>query len=156
MKTIKILICLLLCLNLTVFGQQTCTSSGGDINSSAGSVSFSIGQVNYITSVGSGGSSSQGVQQVYDISVGENSKEMKLTLSAFPNPIMNYLLVKSDYDKYTDLNYMLFDAQGRIQLKGKFNAKEIMIDLRGLISELYILKIFNMNEEVSTIKIIKE
>ena len=47
--------------------QQEIVAIGGDINSSGGSVSFSIGQVEYVTESDGAIYSCEGVQQPYEI-----------------------------------------------------------------------------------------
>ena len=48
--------------------QQNTVGTGGTAIGSGGSVSYSIGQLDYITASGSGGSASQGMQQVFKVS----------------------------------------------------------------------------------------
>ena len=53
----------------TTSAQQNTVASGGMATGSGGSVSYSIGQIDYITATGTGGTASQGVQQVYRLTI---------------------------------------------------------------------------------------
>ena len=67
--------------------QEAPVASGGEATGSGGSVSYSIGQVSYLTNSGSGGTIGEGVQQPYEIQtldVVENYKDLSIVL--FPNP----------------------------------------------------------------------
>ncbi|MBT3920140.1 MAG: hypothetical protein HOF24_07130, partial [Flavobacteriaceae bacterium] len=61
-----ILFCLLITVEFT-FAQSALTASGGEAVGAGGSLSYTIGQVDYIQASGSGGTASQGVQQAFTI-----------------------------------------------------------------------------------------
>ncbi|MBT3920138.1 MAG: hypothetical protein HOF24_07115, partial [Flavobacteriaceae bacterium] len=61
-----ILFCLLITVEFT-FAQAALTASGGEAVGAGGSLSYTIGQVDYIQASGSGGTASQGVQQAFTI-----------------------------------------------------------------------------------------
>ena len=48
-----------------LLAQQNSVSAGGDVSGSGGTVSFSVGQIDYLSITGAGGSVAQGVQQPY-------------------------------------------------------------------------------------------
>ena len=55
------------CLSISLHAQQGFSTTGGEASGTAGSSSFSVGQMAYSTYAGSNGSVAQGVQQTYDI-----------------------------------------------------------------------------------------
>ncbi len=55
--------------NYSLLGQETITSAGGNTTGSAGSVSYTVGQIIFSTFSGANGSVIQGVQQPYEISI---------------------------------------------------------------------------------------
>ena len=65
----KLLYLLLLLVGFTIQAQQAVLGSGSDASGSAGSLSYSIGQVVYTTNSGSGFTLAQGVQQPTDATV---------------------------------------------------------------------------------------
>ena len=78
---------------LQLQAQNNSVTAGGDASGSGGSISYSIGQVDYIQATGSGGTANQGVQQPIEIYVLGNDEFSNIELSAviFPNPTSNYV-----------------------------------------------------------------
>ena len=68
-KKAKLIVVLFLILVLTGLQAQECIpTTGGNASGSEGSVSYTIGQIVYITNVGTNSSLAQGVQQPFEIS----------------------------------------------------------------------------------------
>ena len=137
--------------------QQSVNSSGGNATGSGGTVSYSIGQVVYTTNSGNSGNVTQGVQQAYEIiSVGINENEPKISLSVFPNPIAeNLILQVNDFERST-LNFQLCDMQGKQLSKGQIIAKQTQINTASLSNATYFIHVVNQeNQKVHTFKIIK-
>ena len=96
--------------------QDATSSSGGNANGSGGSVSYTVGQVVYTTNSDSTGSLAQGVQQPYEISIVNDIVEfdIDLTLSAYPNPATNYLMLQIENYNNENFYYKLIDITGRV------------------------------------------
>ena len=80
-------------------------------------MSYSIGQVFYITNTGSDGTVGQGVQQAYEISstLGIEAYEaITLDLEIYPNPTVDYLTLDVKDFKFAELDYVLFDMRGNL------------------------------------------
>ncbi len=138
--------------------QTTSNSSGGNASGSGGSVSYSVGQVVYTINTGTNGSVVQGVQQPYEISIIiglEEAKGINLTVSAYPNPTSNFLLLKVENFTNTNLSYQLFDLSGNILNTQKITGNETCIITSNLSPATYFLKVFEEKKEVKTFKIIK-
>ena len=74
--------------------QQAIPATGGGAESSTGSISYTIGQIDYGSASGTKGSMSQGVQHTYEIwvtSVPENFENINLIFSVYPNPTIDFL-----------------------------------------------------------------
>ena len=84
----KLLYLLLLLVGFTIQAQQAVLGSGSDASGSAGSLSYSIGQVVYTTNSGSGFTSAQGVQQPTDATV--SVSPITPTLTAMTAITKNY------------------------------------------------------------------
>jgi len=139
-----------------VYAQQASTASGGDASGSGGSVAYSVGQIVYTTNTGITGSVAQGVQQPYEISIttGMLETDIKLNLSAYPNPTTNYLMLQIDnYDKA--LLYQLYDISGKLLESNTIVASSTTITMEALPTATYLLKVTQNNKEVKTFKIIK-
>ena len=85
--------------------QTSVNGGGGNATGSAGNVSYTIGQTFYTTQSTSAASSTQGVQQPYEISITSGLKETLITLnlSVYPNPTSGKILIKdNDCTKASD------------------------------------------------------
>lgn len=130
-------------------------ASGGDASGLNGSVSYSVGQVFYISAAGSDGSISEGVQQTYEISstVGFENETISLELSVYPNPTADNLNLK--VEKTDQLTYQLYNVQGTMIKNDRVSSHTTEIDLASQPSATYFLTVFKNNEKVKTFKIIK-
>jgi len=109
---------LLLGLGLTgLQAQETIPATGGNATGSGGSASYSVGQVVYTTNTGTNGSVAQGVQQPFEISVVtgiEQTKGINLSVSAYPNPATDFLMLKVENYDNGNLSYQLFDMNSKL------------------------------------------
>lgn len=137
--------------------QQATLSAGNDAAGSGGSSSFSVGQVFYQTHVGANGSSAQGVQQPYEISVtnGIEVTSIRLELSVYPNPVAEVLNLMIDWANGLSLEYQLLDLQGRVVKSDRITGMATAIDMQALATSTYFLKVTAANGPVKTFKIIK-
>ena len=91
-------IIILLCIGITsAKAQQSIHTSGGNAAGTGGTVSYSVGQMNYTTNTGTSGSASAGVQQPFEISTVTglvDSKALNIQLSAYPNPTFDNLILR--------------------------------------------------------------
>jgi hypothetical protein len=161
-KKLKLSGFLLLGLGLTgLQAQEVVPASGGEASGSAGSVSYSVGQLVYTTNTGTNGTVAQGVQQPYEISVVSGLKEAKgisLMISAYPNPATDFLLLKVDAS--TNLNiqsmsYQLYDISGKLLENKKIEGNETSIAMSNLLPSTYFVKVIQEKKEVKIFKIIK-
>jgi len=140
------------------YTQEAVVVSGKTVSSTAGSVSYSVGQVVYTTITGNGGSVAQGVQQPYEIFVATAIPEaagIDLKMSAYPNPVTDHLTLKiSDYES-DDLYYRLFDMNGKLLKMKKVTESQTQVIMQDLKPAVYFLKIIDNNKEIKTFKIIK-
>lgn len=140
-----------------VQAQQSANASGGDATGSGGSVAYSVGQVVYTANNSPSGTVSQGVQQAYEIySVGIKETALNISLSVFPNPIVDILTLQiSDYNN-EKLSYHLYDFQGKLLNKGQIIAEQTQINTSSLPPATYFIEVINQeNKQVQSFKIIK-
>lgn len=141
-----------------VNAQQTIDAAGGNAAGSGGSANYSIGQTVYTTHTGSNGSIAQGVQQPYEISIVTEVKEAKdisLSFVVYPNPTTDFLKLKTDTYSDRDLNYHLYQINGKILETKKIENIETSILMVHLAAGIYFLKITEQNKEIKTFQIIK-
>lgn len=139
----------------TLTAQETINATGGEAFGSGGSVSYSVGQVFYQTHSGTGGSVAEGVQQPYEISVAttiEIVKEINLSVSAYPNPTTDYLILAINDNDNTSLSYQLFDIQGKLLQSEKITGSQTSIDMSNLVTATYFVKVIQDNKDVYQLK----
>jgi len=162
MKHTKNFLCFLL---LSGFGttilqaQATIPASGGNATGSGGTVSYTVGQIQYNTYSGTNGTVAQGVQQPYEISVVtaiKNTGEITLECIVFPNPTKGEVKLVVRTKEFENLRFQLYDLNGvRIQDK-KIDSEETEILMESLLPSTYFLKVMSGNKEIKTFKIIKK
>lgn len=137
---------------------ETILPAGGNANGSSGSVSYSVGQTVYTTNTGTNGSVAQGVQQPYEISVLDAIEEangIDLIVTAYPNPTSDNLTLSISEFDFSNLLYQMYDATGKMVASEKVVDPKTSIDMNGLVSATYFLKIVQDGQIVKTFKIIK-
>jgi hypothetical protein len=158
-KPVKLCAVFLLGIGLTsLHAQESIPTSGGDVSGNGGSVSFSVGQLVYITNTGTDGSAAQGVQQPFEISViseFEEAKRISVQCSVYPNPTKDYLTLKIENVVLTTLIFSLYDSNGKLLESKKIEDEETNLVLGNLIPGDYFLKVTDDNKEVKSFKIIK-
>lgn len=161
-KKLKLSAIILLGLGLTgLQAQESVNATGGDASGSGGSASYSVGQVVYTTNTGTSGSVAQGVQQPYEISVVtglEEAKGINLSVSAYPNPTTDYLILSIDASttlSIQSMSYQLYDMNGKLLQSEKITGNQTSIGMSNLVPANYFVKVIQANKEVKTFKIIK-
>lgn len=156
-RKLFIVSCLVLCLLPDIFGQQNFVVSGGNLIGSGGSVSYSLGQINYLTGSGSGGTFNEGVQQPFEIFVvgGIEETNINLSLSVYPNPTKDFLVLNVRNFNTQNMTYILYDMQGRLIEKQKLNGSQNNISMVDLANGIYFISVFNRKMELKKFKIIK-
>ncbi len=158
-KRLKLSAILLLGLGLTgLQAQETIPATGGNATGSGGSASYSVGQVVYTTNTGTNGSVAQGVQQPFEISVVtgiEQTKGINLSVSAYPNPATDFLMLKVENYDNGNLSYQLFDMNSKLLQNKKVTSNQTSIVMSNLVPATYFVKVIQENKEVKTFKVIK-
>lgn len=140
---------------------ETIITSGNNATGSAGTVTYSIGQVFY-TYIG---------ESVYNVAQGiqhdeksdtlgrpENSIEPKTEIFVFPNPTTDFVNINIEgYEMENgQRSYQLFDLQGRLVKQNSINQTETQINLTDLSSSIFLLQVFIDNKILKTFKILKK
>ncbi len=141
-----------------VNAQQDALVAGGDASGSNGSVSFSIGQPNYINTTNANGAITQGVQQPYEIQIltGVENTNVALSCKAYPNPTINTLYLELQaISGQSSYNYAVTNILGQQIMQHNISALITEIDLTNMAYGEYLIKVYDNNNEVKTFKIIK-
>jgi hypothetical protein len=156
-KTILIMGCFLLGWGASLKAQQGTAASGGEATGAGGTVSYTVGQVDYISMTVTGhGKVDQGIQQAFEIfSVGiDDMGSINLVSTIYPNPAVESLTLRIDGD-ISGLVYQLYDDNGKLIGSEKIANSETTINMSQLAVARYFIKIINNNKELKTFKVIK-
>ncbi len=137
--------------------QEHTVSSGNDATGAGGSVSYTIGQIDYVSATGGGGTITQGVQQpyeIYSISV-EDEQGIDLSAVIYPNPTTEYVTLSISNNNLVNVSYSLLDMHGKIISQQLVTDKIANIQMGSLSTGIYLLSVYNNDIEVKTFKIIK-
>lgn len=146
-----------LCSSSCFFAQSNIVASGGNASGTGGSVSYSIGQIDYTSSSGTTGTLNQGVQQPYEFYAlnGINEIGGSFSLILGPNPTTNELILSvSDYAE-NDLEYWLSDMNGKLIIAKTSLSTSAVVNLENCAPGMYHLYISNKNKQLNSYKIIK-
>jgi len=149
---------LLIGLLLNARAQETVPATGGTASGANGSISYTIGQVFYITSTNATGTLTEGVQQPYEILVTtgiEEANGILLECTAFPNPAVTNLTLKIRNYPSEHLTYQLLDLNGKLIQKSEVKNNETVIQMSDLAPAVYLLSINDKSREIKTFRIIK-
>ena len=161
MKDPKILffsICLFILGSSSILAQQATTTTGGEANGSGGTVSYSVGQVAYVTNSSSNYSEAQGVQQPYEISVVTKTVEINgqlIEVLVFPNPSVDQLTLTLEGVSINEISYELYDLQGRRIANQPVSSDKTDIDVSYLPQATYFLKVLQGQQTLTHFKILK-
>ena len=143
----------------TLNAQQTIPTTGGNGSNSTGSISYSVGQIGYTTVTNSKGSIAQGVQHAYEISVVsgiEDSKNINLVVSAYPNPTIDFLHLQIQNYTNSNMRYQLFDLNGKIIRTQDIEYSVTRISMASLATSTYFLRVLDDGNTIKIFKIIKQ
>jgi hypothetical protein len=152
----KALLLILFCLPKLMAQQATVTASGNSAGT-GGTISYSIGQVADKTQTGTTGTITQGVQQPFEIVTlsGSEFENIRLEVVVFPNPTISTVTLKISDFTLENLNYQLYDIQGKLLFDGKISSGETVLDMENYTSGAYVLRINSKTKSLKTFKIIK-
>ena len=141
-----------------LFAQKGTVSAGGDASGSGGSVSFSIGQVDYLATESAGGKINQGLQVPYEIFVETGLEVQGISIEAevFPNPTSQDIFLQIEDWQGGELTYELFELQGKLLISKLINEKKTRIPLENYSASAYLLLVRQDLNSIKTFRIIKK
>lgn len=156
----KFLFILLMLFNSGTFlqAQKAITPAGGNGTGSGGSVSFTIGQIDYVASTGTNGKSNQGVQhphEIYIVSLDPDPTD-DVQLSVYPNPASSHVFLTIQNMNFDELSYQIYDITGVLMDSDCLIATTTQIPFEKFASGNFILKVLKGNSALRSFKIIKK
>ena len=159
-KTTKLFFLFLLLTGLSgLHAQETTLSSSGNLTGSDGTVSYSVGQVIYLTKSGTEGTISEGVQLPFEILIPtgiEDEKGITLECLLYPNPADKYVKLKIENHDVGSLSYQLYNINGLLLKNMKVGGNETLIPMDDLEKATYFLVITENEKTLKTFQVIKK
>jgi len=151
---------LLACTTGTLHAQQAVLSSGGEISSAAGTISYSIGQVMYNHIEGEVGSLNQGVQQPQSFTiVGIEDPQEETSWRLFPNPADQFVNIQLSGRSPFDATHLyvarLYDMKGNLVTEKTLYNEVNQISLQKCTDATYIVQISDQQHSIQSYALIK-
>ena len=146
---------------LTTAAQSGLVTTGGDIQGSNGSVSYTVGQVAVQSIEASAASLTEGVQQPYEIqTVGvDNYPAITLNAAVYPNPTADRLVlsVENFVETYgrTSLRAALYNTKGQYIQTMDVASLQTTINMSALAAGTYYLRVTADQQTLKTFKVVK-
>ncbi|MEN8187604.1 MAG: T9SS type A sorting domain-containing protein [Bacteroidota bacterium] len=141
-----------------IYAQNVISVTAAKATGVNGDVAYAVGQLFYTSFSGSGGVVAQGIQHPKEtiITLGtEEFFENSSLLTIYPNPASEFLSLDVKNIDWQNLQYKLFDVNGRTLQDKDFTGNKTQIDLRRLKPAVYFLKITENHNNIRNFKIIK-
>lgn len=142
-----------------VNAQQNTSTSGLTIVTAFGNISYTIGQLDYIsTTNGDFGTLSEGVQQVYNLLPYTYivNIDRSTTLSVWPNPVIDYVYIKVNRSDFSGMSYQVMNMNGQLIENKRTYSNNIKIDTHNYIIGAYVISVNLPNQPAIQFKIIKQ
>lgn len=148
-------------MTLNLYGQRNFVGGGGDMTSSSGSASYSIGQLFFEAEHNSTATILQGVQQPYEwyiVNTADLNDDATIHISIFPNPTSDFIFIEMEsFQAGSKYSFNLYDAASRLLKSKLIEEEKTLLSLGNMASGIYFLQISSNNETPLkyTYKIIK-
>lgn len=139
------------------YSQHALASSGNIISGNGGTVSFTVGQIDYASFDGTTGSIEQGVQHAYEIYLVSAIEvaNSNFVVSIYPNPTSDIINLHVEDSRFESISYKLYGIGGKLLESNPIEAKQIQIRMAGYPADLYFIQIYKDSQHLKTFKVIK-
>lgn len=124
-----------------VRGQQAVTPAGGESTGGGGTVSWTVGQIDYDATLATGGSVQRGVQQPYEWLVTLTPDAQEPSVSVWPNPATEAVQISWASPLPGPAHYTLYTAAGALVQQGPVTGTSVSVPLAAQASGTYLILI---------------
>lgn len=134
--------------------QQSTHSTGGDLVSKYGGISYSIGQITYTYTVNKDGELMEGIQNPNEIFiVGLHETDTCISVIAYPNPTIDKVIIQLEEPILYKGRYVLTDINGKYLQSAIFQEQKSTVDMSQYVTSLYFLYV--LSEESTVVQVFK-
>ena len=154
-KLLFALIMSLCCMGVHAQLQEVVSASGASFKQSTGYISYTIGEIVTSTYIGTGNIINQGFHQTGLPKSWPSSVETlpDFAMSVFPNPVNDLLNIQVEVIQ--NMQYSLHDVTGVLIDRGLILDERTEIDFSQLSPAIYILRVFDDNQQIRIFQIVK-
>ena len=128
----------------TATAQEVVSSQGETFSNTTGSIDFTVGEVVINTGTNGTNDLTQGFHQTNWNLVGVEDFAPNYEATIFPNPTQDVLNIKTN--TFENVNYTLYDAQGKLVMQNILSAEQTPIQVSQLAPGAYSLELIFENE----------
>jgi hypothetical protein len=156
MKKIMILFGIIILSNYGTKAQQLVSTAGNYFENEQVSISWSLGETVIETYTAGELTLTQGFQQpALSVSTLVENPDNDFQLIAFPNPTRGHVTISTDFLHAENLNYLIYDLQGRILSNKTLDGPHTGIAFDDFHPGTYFIRISNKEIVLKVFKIIK-
>jgi len=134
---------------------QAVVSGGAYHQGSAGSISWSLGEVTTETLKAGDYIITQGFQQGrLGLTSVKEIPNLDFTISAYPNPTHDHINIEI-IGEITNMHYAVFDINGRAVKSGEIIENPTQISFSDMSSAIYFVRIMQNGQELKTLRVVK-
>ena len=155
---LRMFMCVILLFTTSVMNAQSSINAAGiEATGSGGQASISLGQVMYTSTLSSGGSVNEGVQQPLEIywATGLDQIELNFSVRVYPNPTIDQVILDVPAANGKNLEYVLTHLDGQVLARKRVLEPETQISVNHLPTGTYFLSILLNSQTARTFKILK-
>ncbi len=148
---------LILVFSTCIQAQEVVTTSGDIYTSASGSICFTVGEPVSETCEGSLHYLTQGFHQsnllitsVFDLAI------TTIKISAYPNPVLNFVILRTESRLQTNMHVKVFDLNGKPLYQKPITSNVMQIPFSSYASATYLLVVFQGDLLIKTFKIEKK
>ena len=140
--------------DVVVHAQQAVVPAGADAGGAGGSMSWTLGQIDPISTTSAGGTVAQGVQQPMEFLVLALSPDAAApVIVAMPNPAHEGITLQ--LDDATATFYRVLDATGREVISGRSTGSSTYIPTATWSAATYHIQLLRNGTHMATVRVIK-
>lgn len=137
----------------SAIAQESVVAGGGEGAGNSGTVSFTIGQIDYLHLSESRGDVRQGMQQPI-LAKKEIIPKKEVVMHLFPNPTSDFIFLSILDMDIANTSFILTDLGGKTLQQAKVLGAQTKIDMKTYDNAPYILTIYDQKKAIKTFKVI--
>lgn len=135
--------------------QERPTAAGGEASGIEGSVSYTIGLIDYTHHSSTDLEITEGVQQPYELFLLNLDDNISTFIEVFPNPFQELLIIRQSDLVSIEIAGQLYDVTGKLIWEGTLNSQNNFIDLKDLPPATYLLQLASNGLTTHSYQLIK-